>query len=39
MPWGPFSRMSEMEVKAIYRYLQTVTPVERKIDKIVEIKN
>jgi mono/diheme cytochrome c family protein len=27
MPWGPFSRMSDTELKAIYRYLQTVTPV------------
>jgi len=38
MPWGPFGRMSDMELKAIYRYLQTVTPVERKIEKIVEEK-
>ena len=38
MPWGPFGRMSDMEIKAIYRYLQTVTPVEKKIDKILEIK-
>jgi mono/diheme cytochrome c family protein len=27
MPWGPFSRMSEEELKAIYKYLQTVKPV------------
>ena len=39
MPWGPFSRMSDMEIKAIYRYLQTVTPFEKKIDQIVEVKN
>ena len=38
MPWGPFSRMSDMEIKAIYRYLQTVTPVENVIPKIVEHK-
>ena len=38
MPWGPFLQMSDMEIKAIYRFLQTVTPVENKIDKIVEIK-
>lgn len=29
MPWGPFSRMSDLELKAIYRYMRTVTPVER----------
>lgn len=29
MPWGPFSRLSEDDLKAIYRYLQTVTPVAR----------
>lgn len=28
MPWGPFSRMSDMELKALFRYLKTVTPVE-----------
>jgi mono/diheme cytochrome c family protein len=39
MPWGPFSHMSDMELKAIYRYLQTVPPQENKIDKIVEVKN
>lgn len=39
MPWGPFSRMSDMEIKAIYRFLRTVTAVEKKIDKIVETKN
>jgi mono/diheme cytochrome c family protein len=35
MPWGPFSRMDESDLKAIYRYLLTVTPVNKKIDKIV----
>lgn len=30
MPWGPFSRMSDLELKAIYRYLNTVPPVNRK---------
>lgn len=38
MPWGPFGRMSDMEVIAIYRYLQTVTPVENKVMPIVEVK-
>ncbi|MES2431510.1 MAG: cytochrome c [Bacteroidota bacterium] len=38
MPWGPFGRMNDMELKAIYRYLQTVTPVERKIEKIIDVK-
>ena len=31
MPWGPFSRMSDTELKAIYRFLQTVEPVKNKI--------
>jgi mono/diheme cytochrome c family protein len=30
MPWGPFSRMDEVDLKAIYRYMQTVEPVERE---------
>jgi mono/diheme cytochrome c family protein len=29
MPWGPFKRMGEVELKAIYKYLQTLKPVER----------
>lgn len=29
MPWGPYSRMSDMELKALYRYLQTVKPIKR----------
>lgn len=39
MPWGPFGRMSDMEIKAIYRYLQTVTPYEKKIEKVMEVKS
>jgi len=38
MPWGPFGRMSDIEITAIYKYLQTVTPVENKVDPIVEVK-
>ena len=32
MPWGPFSRMSEEELKAIYNFLQTVKPVANKVE-------
>lgn len=39
MPWGPFGKMNDMELKAIYRYLQTLEPVERKIEKVVVVKN
>ncbi|HWB24188.1 MAG TPA: c-type cytochrome [Chitinophagaceae bacterium] len=28
MPWGPFKNMSDVELKAIYKYLQTVPPIE-----------
>lgn len=35
MPWGPFSRMEDSDLKAIYAYLQTVTPVKKEIAKIV----
>ena len=27
MPWGPFSRMSDLELKAIYNYLKTYPPI------------
>ena len=33
MPWGPFSRMSDDELKAIYNYLQTLKPVRNAIPK------
>ena len=35
MPWGAFSRMPDEDVKAIYRYLQTVEPVNKHLEKIV----
>ena len=31
MPWGPFSRMSDNELKAIYTFLQTVKPVRNEV--------
>jgi mono/diheme cytochrome c family protein len=34
MPWGSFSRMNELELKALYRYLQTLSPVFRKVEKV-----
>ena len=30
MPWGPFTRMTDLELKAIYRYLNSQPPVNRK---------
>jgi hypothetical protein len=27
MPWGAFSRLSETDLKAIYKYLMTLKPV------------
>jgi mono/diheme cytochrome c family protein len=33
MPWGPFSRMTDSDIKAIYRYLRTVEPVKKTIVK------
>lgn len=40
MPWGPFRRMSDNDLKAIYRYLQTVKSVNNKIDKtLIELKD
>jgi mono/diheme cytochrome c family protein len=31
MPWGPFSRMTDGQLKAIYKFLQTVKPVQNKV--------
>ncbi len=35
MPWGAFKNMTDLELKAIYRFLQSVEPVHNKIEKIV----
>jgi len=35
MPWGPFSRMDETDLKAIYRFLHNVEPVKNVIIKTV----
>ncbi len=35
MPWGPFSRMNDVEIKAVYKYLSSLDPVENKIEKTV----
>lgn len=31
MPWGPFSRMSDDELKAIYNYLNSLKPVKNSV--------
>jgi hypothetical protein len=35
MPWGAFKNMNDTELKAIYRYLQTVEPVHNEIKTVV----
>lgn len=35
MPWGSFSRIDDLELKAIYRYLKTLKPVKNKVDKTI----
>jgi mono/diheme cytochrome c family protein len=35
MPWGAYSHMPEGDVKALYRYLQTLEPVHNQLDKLV----
>ncbi|HZI53447.1 MAG TPA: cytochrome c [Chitinophagaceae bacterium] len=35
MPWGAFSRMNEVDLKALYRYLKSLDPVKNKIEKTV----
>lgn len=35
MPWGAFKKMSDLELKAIYRYLRNVEPVHNKIDSVL----
>jgi mono/diheme cytochrome c family protein len=38
-PWGPFSRMSDDELKAIYNFLQTVKPAHNEIEETVILKD
>jgi hypothetical protein len=33
MPWGCFSRMNDVELKALYRYLTSLEPVSKRIEK------
>ncbi|MEP7371869.1 MAG: c-type cytochrome [Chitinophagaceae bacterium] len=35
MPWSFFSRMNEVDVKAVYKYLKSLQPVHNKIEKTV----
>jgi hypothetical protein len=35
MPWGSFGRMTDLEIKAVYRYLMSLDPVPNKIEKVV----
>lgn len=35
MPWGAFSRIDEVELKALYRFLQSLDPVKNRVDKTV----
>jgi mono/diheme cytochrome c family protein len=37
MPWGAFSQMDTLELRAIYQYLQTVDPVDNLIEKTVYV--
>lgn len=36
MHWGPFSRMSDNDLRAVYRYLKTLQPVANDVGPIVE---
>jgi mono/diheme cytochrome c family protein len=35
MPWGAFSRMSDRDLKAVYKFLHSLKPVRNTIEKIV----
>ncbi len=35
MPWGMYSRLNETDLKALYRFLVSVEPVKKKIEKSV----
>lgn len=35
MPWGSFAHMNDLELKALFRYLQSLKPVSNKVEKTV----
>lgn len=35
MPWENFAKMDDVELKALYAYIQTLKPVNKKIEKVV----
>lgn len=35
MPWGAYSRMNDVEIKAVYRYLKSLGPIDNKVEKTV----
>ncbi|MEX2603273.1 MAG: c-type cytochrome [Gracilimonas sp.] len=39
MPWGNYAQMSEEELKAIYAYLKTVTPVKNLVTRFTPVEN
>jgi mono/diheme cytochrome c family protein len=39
MPWGSFRRMTEEDLRAIYRYLQSLDPVAHQVGPIVQEKD
>jgi mono/diheme cytochrome c family protein len=36
MPWGPYSRMTDDDLRAVYRYLKTLTPVANDVGPTVQ---
>jgi mono/diheme cytochrome c family protein len=38
MPWGPFSRMEENDLIAIYKFLQTIKPIENEMTDMIVVK-
>ena len=39
MPWGPFSRLDDIDLKAIYRFMQTVKPVDAEYTEMIKKKS
>jgi hypothetical protein len=36
MPWGQFKNMNETELLAIWKYLHSVKPVQKKIGAVIQ---
>ena len=38
MPWGAYARMTDDDLRSVYRYLRSLAPVERRTGPVLQSK-